>query len=351
MGVTGNVSLELSTIYSNYVTKATQSQAAVNSNDRMIFFNENYRKRQAEYNLMLFYLLLGFFVFLTLVAIKRFFPVIPSSLMNFLIAILFLIILVVVAYKYFDIQRRYVLNFDEVDIPNNIALDNDTITKGALNAIKQGKISDLIASGSNRIPFNLPYGYKLDVNSNVVLDTENFRIEIDGYIVPKVIPTTGTLTPTSKNCICMVNASGNKVTDLLPVGVGTFVPTIIKYVPAANLYKATISGVADINYYMIIKRNGIFNLPNFLTTDIDDYKFLTKKSDALTNLSVTTNIIQLCTTTSETALNSNSPTVVNGHYIYFIKGSISNIAGQEGTSGNTSNNIGIYAGPFFILHH
>ena len=341
---------EIGNIYEKSVEKATQSQAAVDSNDRMIFFNENYRKRQAEYNLLLFYLLLGFFVFLILVAIKRFFPVIPSSFMNFLIAILFLIILVVIAYKYFDIQRRYVLNFDEVDIPNNIALDNDINSKGALSAINQGKLSDLIASGSSAKLFNLPYGYKLDENRNVVLDTDNFRIETDGYIVPKVIPTTDTLTTTSKNCICMVNASGNKVTDLLPVsGSGTFVPTTITY--SSSKYNAIISGASATNYYMIIKRNGIFNLPNFLTTDINDYKFLTDKPTVLTTLSVTTNIIQLCTTTSISALNENSPTVVNGHYIYFIKESIG-VSGPEGTASNAkSNNIGIYSGPFFILHH
>lgn len=142
---------ELNKIYQNYVTKATQSHAAVESNNRMIFLNESYRKKQTEYNILLFYVLIGLLVFLFLVAIKRFFPFIPSTLMDFFIVILFLVILIFVAYKIFDIQRRYKLNFDELDIPTNIALSNDgTIqNKDTIKKIDDGKLTDLIAAGSN----------------------------------------------------------------------------------------------------------------------------------------------------------------------------------------------------------
>ena len=106
----------LISVYKDYVEKTVQAKDAVDNNKRMIYFNENYRKKQAEYNLVLFYVLLAFFLFLVLVAIKRFFPIIPSRIMDLLIIIIFVIIFTYVIYKVYDIQRRYVLNFDEINI-------------------------------------------------------------------------------------------------------------------------------------------------------------------------------------------------------------------------------------------
>jgi hypothetical protein len=140
---------EVGNIYEKSIIKATQSQAAVDSNDRMIFLNESYRKRQAEYNMLLLYVLLGTFIFLILVAIKRIFPFIPSALMDLLILILFFITLIFVAYKFFDIQRRYKLNFDELNIPSNIALNNDVTSKETQKNIEKGKLTDLVAAGSS----------------------------------------------------------------------------------------------------------------------------------------------------------------------------------------------------------
>ena len=90
--MTATVPDVLQSVYADYVQKAVESKNAVDNNKRMIYFNENYRKKQTEYNMLLFYVLLAFFLFLVLVAIKRFFPLIPSRVIDLLIIIMFVII-------------------------------------------------------------------------------------------------------------------------------------------------------------------------------------------------------------------------------------------------------------------
>lgn len=107
-------------IYSDYITKATNTERATSSNKRVLFLNESYRKKQYEYNLLFFYVFIAIFIFCILVTLKRFVPFIPTTLINLLVIFVFFITFMYVVYKFYDIQRRYVLNFDEIDTNTDI---------------------------------------------------------------------------------------------------------------------------------------------------------------------------------------------------------------------------------------
>jgi hypothetical protein len=110
----------INNIYADYIKKATDAERATSSNERVLFLNESYRKKQYEYNLLFFYVFIAILFFFILVALKRFVPFIPTIVINLLIILVFFIVSVYVVYKFYDIQRRYVLNFDEIDTNTDI---------------------------------------------------------------------------------------------------------------------------------------------------------------------------------------------------------------------------------------
>jgi hypothetical protein len=113
----GNI---INNIYADYIKKATDTERVVSGNKRVLFLNESYRKKQYEYNLLFFYVFIAIFIFFILVTIKNYAPFIPSIIIDLLIIIEFFIVFIYVVYKFYDIQRRYVLNFDEIDTNTDI---------------------------------------------------------------------------------------------------------------------------------------------------------------------------------------------------------------------------------------
>lgn len=327
-------------VYSTYITKATQSDAALKSNNRAIYLNENYRKRQAEYNILLFYTLLGFFIFLILVLIKRFFPVIPSQVMDFLIVVLFFFIFLFIGYKIYDIQRRYILNFDELNIPTNIKIEGDKDTKGTKTQIEKGKLTDMLGLGtSNAISVSkLPYGYTKDVYNNVIFDTINFKYS-NGYIIPKdmELNTSNTLdTLATDNKFCFVTNNTTFVFTTSLKALSSTVPARIYFNNTDNIFKENQND--PIEYYLIISNIG-FNIDNLYNKYPED---LTSPSQLPTkaNFFGTDNIIRLTSNMSANALTVKKTTIINGKPLYFVKRSIIRAV---------TPNIGTIDGPYFIL--
>jgi len=91
-----------------------------NSNKRMIAFNESYRKRQADYLWLVFYVFIALIIFCFFYLLRMFFPFIPDIVMDLLYVNLFAFLLLFIAIKIFYIQQRSKMNYDELDIPSNI---------------------------------------------------------------------------------------------------------------------------------------------------------------------------------------------------------------------------------------
>lgn len=333
-----DVGAVINDVYSTYIKKATQSDTALKSNNRAIYLNENYRKRQAEYNILLFYTLLGFFIFLILVAIKRFFPVIPSRVMDFLIVILFFFIFLFIGYKIYDIQRRYILNFDELDIPSNIKIANDYTTKGTQKQINQGSLTDMLGGGiSGIISVNsLPYGYRKDIYNKVIFDTTNFKYS-NGYIIPKDmrIDTLDTLSVDNSFCFVTNTSSTFTFSTTLKASSGT-IPARIYFNTTSNNFKD--NQTPSVDYLLIISNNG-FNIDN-LDSKYPDPSVTPTPVPRKTDFCTTGNIIKLTSNTSTTALTTGNTTIINGKPLYFIKKDAVNVADM---------NIGDINGPYFIL--
>jgi len=91
-----------------------------NSNKRMIAFNESYRKRQADYLWLIFYVFIALIIFCFFYLLRMFFPFIPDIVMDLLYVNLFAFLLLFIAIKIFYIQQRSKMNYDELDISSNI---------------------------------------------------------------------------------------------------------------------------------------------------------------------------------------------------------------------------------------
>jgi len=91
-----------------------------NSNKRMIAFNESYRKKQGDYLWLLLYVFIALVIFALLYAVKMFFPVIPTIVMDILYVNLFAFLLLFIAIKIYYIQQRSKMNYDKVEIPSNV---------------------------------------------------------------------------------------------------------------------------------------------------------------------------------------------------------------------------------------
>jgi hypothetical protein len=332
-------STSINNIFSDYMTKSTQLESTIQSNKRASYLNENYRKRQAEYNILLFYTLLGFLFFLILVAIKRFFPVIPSRIMDFLIFVLFLFIFLFIGYKIYDIQRRYILNFDELNIPSNIKLSEDKDTKGTKNQIEQGKLTDLLSLGSSSLVGSVPYGYTKDANNNVIFDDTNFTYS-SGYIIPSTDIIVQTSSPssastTTKSCYVTNDTPPTTFKSTLagPAG-GTFSPYFIYYHTTDKEFKSTDSST---EYKLIVKKKGVFNINDFKT------KYDVTSSPGVTSSSFFTagNLILLKKCNSISSSVPGEETKVNGNSFYLIK--------KNALSGINAV-IGTVEGPLFVLN-
>ena len=96
--------------------KKQQIDIQMTSKDRMAQLNDNYKKRQSNINSIFMILVLGFALFILLVKIKHWFPIIPSGIFDALIAILIGVISIIVIRKIYAFNSRDELNFDELKL-------------------------------------------------------------------------------------------------------------------------------------------------------------------------------------------------------------------------------------------
>lgn len=89
---------------------------------RQIFLNENYQKKQKYYLYVLLSFILSLILYIMLVKIQQFFPIIPKSIIYFIAIIMFSIFGIYIILLLTEINRRDHIYFDEVKYsPPNIA--------------------------------------------------------------------------------------------------------------------------------------------------------------------------------------------------------------------------------------
>jgi hypothetical protein len=125
--------------YNTELSRLQQKQAnasdILNSQQRIAMLNDSYRKRYAKYVQMLIVLVLAVVVYLGLNAVKNMFPIIPQFAVDLLTFLLMGLVFFYLAFAFYELYSRDVLNYDELDIPVYDASGSTTTTSAASTSI------------------------------------------------------------------------------------------------------------------------------------------------------------------------------------------------------------------------
>lgn len=115
---------------------------AVTTQNRLNEFNQNYKKVYTEYNKIILVSLLCLLLYLGLILLRKFVPVVPELLIDIAIVILFAALFIYVWYMFLNIKNRNHMNYDEVDYNSSKMLTAAEIAKQKQTAINSGNLFD-----------------------------------------------------------------------------------------------------------------------------------------------------------------------------------------------------------------
>jgi hypothetical protein len=124
-------------------TKKGDIDTAMEGQKRSIQLNDSYRKRFQHYTKMVMIVIVCLAIFVGLILVGRYFPVIPSFVIDILCVLTVSTGIVYTYLIYLDIQSRAKTNFDELSLQNPSLLSTSDIQKKTANAAGNG---DLLGS-------------------------------------------------------------------------------------------------------------------------------------------------------------------------------------------------------------
>ena len=133
-------------IVTNELTRLKEKESsitnAVTTQNRLNEFNQNYKKVYTEYNKMVIVSILFLLLYLGLMLLRKFVPVIPELLIDIAIVILFVALFIYIWYMFLNIQNRNKMNYDEIDYNSSKMLTAAEIAKQKQTAINSGNLFD-----------------------------------------------------------------------------------------------------------------------------------------------------------------------------------------------------------------
>jgi len=103
--------------------KKTQVDGAYSTNKRLVDLNDSYRKKQSQYNYMMFVVISFFVIMIILMQIQKAVPAI-SGLLTFITVILAILVIIYVLFILADIYRRDPNDFDKINYSPPPGVDN-----------------------------------------------------------------------------------------------------------------------------------------------------------------------------------------------------------------------------------
>lgn len=97
--------------------KKQQIDSSLQNTQRMVAFNDSYRKKQMVYIYILTIMVLAILFYIVLVHLQRFFPVIPDSVITLLLIIIFSVAFVNIVLTIRSMSIRDELDFDRLKLP------------------------------------------------------------------------------------------------------------------------------------------------------------------------------------------------------------------------------------------
>lgn len=127
--------------------KKNDIDTALEGQKRGIQLNDSYRKRFQYYTKMVGIIVICLLIFIGLITLGRFFPIIPSFIIDIACVLTIAAGVVVTYFVYLDIQSRDKTNFDELNLENPGLLSTDDIKRKTAAAASSGNLLGSINLG------------------------------------------------------------------------------------------------------------------------------------------------------------------------------------------------------------
>jgi hypothetical protein len=111
------------------------------SQNRVQDLNESYRKRYIYYNYIAVVVVIVLLIYLGLVILQYFFPIIPTLLVDLVTIFVFAFIIIFVFYHLIIIYSRDRLNFDKINMENANIISKEELNKQRQKDIASGNLS------------------------------------------------------------------------------------------------------------------------------------------------------------------------------------------------------------------
>jgi hypothetical protein len=111
------------------------------SQNRVQDLNESYRKRYIYYNYIAVVVVIVLLIYLGLVILQYFFPIIPTLLVDLVTIFVFAFIIIFVVYHLIIVYSRDRLNFDKINMENSNIISKEELNKQREKDIASGNLS------------------------------------------------------------------------------------------------------------------------------------------------------------------------------------------------------------------
>jgi len=132
----------------DYLTNQyVQADSRIKGNQRNISFNENYRKKQVEYNKIILFILFSVIVVVIYGLFRDRVTFMPTTILDAFVIVFLTFAFVHIIYSLYDISRRDANNFDELNSTSNIPTNTGAVNSLQLSAQQSGDILGSYAAG------------------------------------------------------------------------------------------------------------------------------------------------------------------------------------------------------------
>ena len=133
---------------SRLLAKKDQIDKAAYNQSRLQGFNESFRKRYAFYNSIMIYIVIILLIYLGIVLLKRYVPIIPESLLDIITVILFAVAIIYTGMQVNELYSRDNMNFDKINYSGGNMISPEELAKKKQQAADSGDLSAYSAAAN-----------------------------------------------------------------------------------------------------------------------------------------------------------------------------------------------------------
>jgi hypothetical protein len=148
--------------------KKSKVDNELQTQNRLITLNNSYRQKYNDYNTLYIIFIVFLVTLCGIMLIKRYFPIIPSSVFDIAFIIIIPLFCIILVYKYLDISKHDNINYDEIKRDNPTILTQEEALKKKVETEKK-----ILNSGSLLASYSGCVGAKCCSETNTKWDSGN----------------------------------------------------------------------------------------------------------------------------------------------------------------------------------